>query len=785
MTLASAPLPPPPLAGPRLRVPAPRPARLAALVALLLTTVSAGAQAPLTLVNENTTVATLAFDFQDKQTLLVEDLELQIATKAPDSGILASVIGLISSDPNVYPFDPIEVARDAVRLTRYYTENGFPRADVDYSVALDTADNTVDVAFLITEGPPLLINQVSFAGPGQVGVPSLLAPEIRDEWTDYARRIRLRSDQRLDRSRRIRLQTETTAWLRNRGYAFANASAESFVDSTGLRADVRVKVNVGPRATFDQIRVLSADSTSGAPGIATSVILRELPFEPGDLYDASALAEGQREVFGLGVFQLAVVDAAEGQARSDTTIDVNVRVRRGPTRVLNGFAGYFSEGGVTLRGQASHLNVFGAARRLSLGLEWRTGIAGVGGQSVSGGPIRDLRATLTFRQPYVLDRRLSYTIQPALRDRDDEIEQSRQAEVVNTLLFTEGQLRTVALSLTGRYRDLSRGQGLRFVDGGVFQLEPAPTIPNTLTATTGVLGADATWGRLDDPLQPREGFVLRPFAAVAAGDVSYVRGRLAATFLRPVGQTLGLAARATVGALVPLRGTDADDTSDYVLLRDQLFYAGGTTDVRGWGAARLGPKTLSITPATTGSELSDPISITSPGDVNYVGIGGRLKTTASVQLNLPLPFGPKWGASVFLDGGRVWSPSAAPTQEFLRETGAPADSTLADLIDGEGGVKVATGAGIQYLTPVGFISFGLGVKLNPSYLDLRQAARVYCGDSIYAEEPTCFSGAGGGPDEAAGYLDARLSGTDFDPEAISSQPILGRIQLFISIGQTF
>ncbi len=788
MTLALAPLSARTSAGSRLRVPLPL-ARLAASLAVLLVAVGVRAQAPLTLVNDETTVSALTFEFEDTQTLLIEDLQLQIATKAPDPGIVAGLIRRIAGDPNVYPFDPIELARDVVRLRRYYEENGFPRADVDYEVDLDTASNTVDVTFLIDQGPPLLIDEVAFAGPGQVDVATLLAPEIRDEWAEYTRQIRLRSGQRLARSARLRLQTETTSWLRNRGYAFANSSAESFPDSTGLMADVRVKVNVGPRATFGRIRVLSADTTDavrGVPGIADGVILRELPFESGDLFDASALAEGQQEIFSLGIFQLAVVDVDPGQARSDTTIDVTVRVRRGPTRVLNAFGGYFSDGGLTVRGQASHLNFFGAARRLSLGLEWRTGIGGVGGRSVSGGPIRDLRATLTFRQPYVLDRRLSYTFQPSVRDRDDEIEQSLQAEVANTLLFTQGQLRTAALSLTGRYRDLSRGQqGVRFLDGGFFELQPEPTIPSSLTATTGVLGADMTWGRLDDPLQPRAGYVLRPSLSAAGGDVSYARARLAATVLRPVGETLGLAARATVGTLVPLGGTSADQTVDYVLLRDQLFYAGGTTDVRGWAAARLGPKTLAVTPPVSATEISDPVAITSPGDVNYVGVGGRLKASASLQLNLPLPIGPKWGASVFLDGGQVWSPSTVPSQTLLRQTGAPADSTLADLVDGEGGLRFASGAGIQYLTPVGFISFGLGVKLNPSYFDLHQAARVYCGDSIYADDPTCFSGAVPSEGEALGYLDARLNGTDFDPDEIRSQPILGRIQLYISIGQTF
>ena len=791
MTLASAPCPPAASVPPPPRVSRTPLARLLALfVGALALTSGARAQAPLTLVDDNTRVASVGFDFEDGQTLLVEDLLLQIATTAPPSGIGALVGRLLggSGDEGVYPFNPVELARDVVRLTRYYEANGFPLAEVDYDVALDTASNTVDVTFLIEEGPPLLIDEVAFAGPGQAPVPGLLAPEIRDEWVEFAERVALRSGTRLDDAGRIRLRTQTVGWLRNRGYAFADAGAEAFPDSTGLRADVRVKVNVGLRATIDTIRV------EGATSLDEDILLRELPFQSGDLFDASGLAEGQREIFGLGLFELALVDVADGQARGDTTVNVTVRVRRGPTIVLNGFAGYFSEGGATVRSQFSHRNAFEGARTLALGIEARTGIGGLDGQSVSGGPVRDYRASVTFRQPYVLDRRLSYSLQPSVRRRDDEIEQSDQAEVSNTLLFTQSQLRTAALSLTGRYRDLSRGQGLRVVDGNLFGPLGVSAIPTALTATTGVLGLDVTWGTLDDPLRPRSGFVLRPSASFAGGDVSYGRGRLAATALRPVGERAGLVARVTAGTIGPVGGTDADDTADYVLLRDQLFYGGGTADVRGWGATRLGPKTISITPPTATAEAVDPLDVTSPGDVNYIGIGGRAKVSASVQLNLPLPLGPQWGAHVFVDGGSVFAPSNVPTEALLRATGAPADSTLADLIEGEGGFRFASGAGIQYLTPVGFVSFGLGVKLNPSYFDLRQAARVYCGDSIYADPPfdatvpLCFGGAEvDDPDSGAavGYVDALLRGTDFAPDDIAARQLFGRIQFYISIGQTF
>ena len=772
----------------------PAPLLVLAAVACLLAT-GARAQVPLTLVDDSTTVSSVGFEFVDGQTLLIQNLELQVATKAPPSGV-ARFFGA-GSRGATYPLLPIELARDAIRLERYYADSGFPLAEVDYDVALDTTSNAAAVTFVIEEGPPLLVNAVSFAGPGQSEVAGVLAPEIRDEWAAFTRATSVRPGDRLDNFALVQLQSETVGWLRNRGYAWADAGAEQFPDTTGLAADIRVKVNVGPRARIGSIRV------EGNESLDASTITREVPVKPGDLFNAGALVEGQQEIFGLGLFTLALVDIDTTAVRGDTLLPIRVRVRRGPSRVANGFLGYFSDGGVTVRAAFRHLNAFEGARQLGAELEWRTGLpdvrlpgflgGGTSSRSVTGGPIRDFRLSFPFRQPYVFSRRFSYAFQPSVRQRSDEIEASRTFEIANTLLYTLAPLRTASLSLTGRTRDLSRGLGLRIIDAGGFALPPGPLLPDTLRATTGVLGVDAVWGTLDDPLQPTRGFVLRPSASVAGGDLSYGRVRLAGSATRPFGRRSSLVVRGILGALAPFGDASPDAASAYVLFRDQLFYAGGTNDVRGWSAARLGPKAFSVTPPVeTAGVAPDPSVIEDRRDVNYIGVGGRYKALASVQANLPFPlasFGPQWGTQVFVDAGWVGGASTAPSTGLLRAGLAPADSTLADIIDGEGGVRVGTGFGIQYLTPVGYVAVGLGIKVNPSYLDLRDPAVVYCGNSITEADPAvCFGGdteAVGGQGPARGYIDARLNGSDFDPEALPENPIRGRLQLYFSIGQTF
>ena len=762
--------------------------RLVVPLALALAAVAVRAQAPLTLVNTDTRVATVSYEGLGP--ILEETLLEVVATAAPQTTFLtraASIVG--PKDESVYPFSPVELAKDVVRLQRYFADSGFPRAAVDYEVELDTSDNAVDVTFLVERGPPLVLNEVAFAGPGQAPVTDQLAPELDDDWEAYTRNVRLRSGSRLDQASLVDLRSRTISWLADRGYAFADAGAERFVDSTGLAADVRVKVNAGPRARITEITLESI----GAPiSVADAVVLRELPFRVGDRYDASELIAGQRQIFGLGLFQLAIVNRTPGQPR-DSTVSVRVQVREGRLRSLTGYTGYATEGGVTLRGQFTYRNFLGGARTLTPALVWRTGL---GGATVGEDPataISDFQASLTLRQPYVLDRRLSATLTGLYRQRNDRIERSDQTELSSSLIYTRSALQSASLTAFVNARTLidSRLSRLSLLSEGSLLNDST-----SLSSTTTGLELGATYGSVDDPLSPRRGFVVRPSAVVAGGplgDLSFGRGRLSATALYPFNDRVGLVARLTGGALAPYGGTDLSGERDFLLLRDRLFYAGGTNDVRGWGEGLLGPKVFDF----------DRVRIDSANiAATYFGVGGQGKVSGSVQLNLPLPIGPQWGANVFLDAGRVFSPATAFERLFdpavFFEEGEPvppgaADALAAvrDLYRAEGGVRAGAGAGLQYLTPVGFVSVAVGVKLNPSYFDLRPAesgpalllAAGLAGIAPDALDTDDGLARGQQVFDDGGFTNA--SGDPFDLETALGPSFFKRLQFHLSLGQTF
>lgn len=696
----------------------------------------AAAQPSLYLVNDSTTVGEVGFRFDSTRTFEPPQLQLRVATRGPsglcERGFLSRILRRLPfcGDRPVYPFNPVELQKDVRRLERYYRSNGFPFSEVDYLVRLDTTRNAADVLFTIAEGTPITIDTVRFTAPnGRAAIESFPA-RLQDDWARLRGRITLQQGERLDDFRVLSLQNETLRWLRERGYAFANVSAQTEADTAALLADVTIKLDAGPQARYDEVVV------TGVESVEERIVLRELPFDRGDVFQESELTEGQQQVFGLGLFQLAAVDILPGQPR-DSTVDLRATVSEGPQRVLDALTGFYGRGGLTGRVQWTHRNFLGGARTFTASLTAQTGAGAFSERTATA-----YEAQVTLRQPYVLNRRFSGSVSPFVRSRDDEIEASRAYGLNGALLYERGPLRTASLGYTYlRRRVLNAAEG-GLLEGGL--LDTSLVVPRS----EGRLSA--TLGRADDVLNPRRGFIVRPFVAASGPPLSDIPYGLAGASLSgflPFGERAGLVARVNGTMLRPFGGTDLADYRDYVGTRDVLAFAGGTGDVRGWGSSLLGPLFFDLQvpdPARLDSLLDLPGELVLPpaeadtfyteviaSQPYYLPVGGEAKVSASLQANLPLPLA-NFGASVFADVGGVWRPGQALYALFERNPETPNGAVVVERFRREAeGLRYGVGAGLQYLTPVGFLNFAVGVKLNPSYFDLRDPVAVYREADLY------------------------------------------------------
>ena len=655
----------------------------------------------LLLVNPETQVASVEFRFLSESTLSANRLRENVATR--DAGALASIQEALDflpfiSAPGRPTFSPLSLQKDVVRIRRLYERAGYPQARVDYEVALDTAQNAVNVDFVIEQGEPLVLGSIEtrwsgmepMADPdgGDPPLPAELQPEWRRLMESLARgRGRTFGEQEL-----AGLEARANEWLLERGYPWARVRVQP-TDTTKRVVNTRMVVLPGPRARVDGIVF------EGQERLERWVLEREVPIEPGAWYDERQVIEGEAELYELELVTRALGGIVPGQPH-DSTVTLHYRLEESEPRIVWGRVGWRSESGFGGEAHWTHRNFFGEARTFTVSALAETGWAALE-------PARGLNGGVSamVRQPYLGHYEVAGTFGPFIRYRNDYRDRSVLYGIQTAAIYTASPLETVTLQ-----HELSR---LNVAEA--FELLPISEMlarePTDFSPTyvRSVFKLHGTYGRLDDRLDPRSGFAVEPSLEVTGPtgitDVEFFRISAEAMGAIPLSDRFGLFLRAGAGRLFPFGESDPEGGADLgravVGLRGVMFTAGGTADVRGWGTGLLGPKIPDVSVGPGGTVTAD----------RYVPVGGLSRLTGSVELAMPFPFlSDAFRTFVFLDSGRVWSPG----EQF-----EPGDDALALEPWAYG-----TGAGMQFSSPFGPIRLSVGYKLNPTRIDLLPPGEV-------------------------------------------------------------
>jgi outer membrane protein insertion porin family len=697
----------------------------------------ARAQAPLRYVNERTTVQALSFRFADSQTFTTDRLREQIATDAPGFwGRLRNTLSFLPglSERQVL-FSPITLQKDVVRLRQFYRQNGFPTPDIDYPASqLDSTRNRIHVIFRVREGPSLNIRDTAFLNAdGTAPFASTLAPAVQDDWMRY-RRSTLQAQGRYTEFKRTQLAEQVQSWLRNRGFAFAQVQSSAAVDTAQYAADLRFLVDAGPKG------VVSAVDVEGNAAVDRSVILRELPFAVGDRFSAAAITEGQRKLFDLNLFRVALADVPT-QPR-DSTVRVRYRVRETNLRALSGQIGYDTQSGATAEGSWRHRNFYGDARTFIASVTAETGLPenppaflpGVLTRSSSQELRRTFRASVTLRQPYLFSEDLSGSLSPFAQERLNPAFAPNPDRLLDLNERQYGLNSSLVYDLLP-YRTLSLRHSFSRTRQYLGTASTTPASPDTSLQTgddlfnKSVFTLNGTFGDADDFINPSRGYIFRPTVQVGGyffeSGVEFVELGAELSGYLPLSDYVELAGRVFVGALRPFDESRDNLTlppnpSDAALQRnrvyqnrfsDYLLYAGGGSDVRGWSSRLAGGKVLRESPLIDDGFVYRPL-------------GARTKIGGSLEARFPLPgLGPSWRTAAFFDaawlspGELDLTPPPGVSGVVAGPDGAPVGTEASQLL-------VGTGAGLRYRTPFGFLRIDLAYKLTPDALDLRSAGDV-------------------------------------------------------------
>ena len=400
------------------------------LVAVLVA--PALAQEPLTAINEGTEVRAISFRFAGSSTFRPSELRRRIAHTDPGSvptvDRMLSKIGIGRELPR-HPFEPAELQRDAIRLRRFYERAGFIGPVVDYEVAFDETANQVDVAFLIDEGRPIVVESLRSVWHGDA-----IPDALRRPWSELIADLPIAPGSRLDRDAVNRAEAAMTSWLADRGHPFAAARTEATVDTARAAAQVLLHAVPGPASTVGTIVV------EGNESVTDAVVRRALPFQTGDPFSARALNDGAQRLRSFGIFKLVRVDLVPDQ-QPDTVVAVRVYVQEDQPRRITGQVGYVSDGGVAAQAEWLHRNYFGGARSLTV-----TGAAQSGWLAAVDNPDQFARGLLTLRQPQFIHRRIDGLLNPFAEYRDDFRDQSWQVGARATAIYQIGPIQSLALT---------------------------------------------------------------------------------------------------------------------------------------------------------------------------------------------------------------------------------------------------------------------------------------------------------------------------------------------------
>jgi translocation and assembly module TamA len=465
-----------------------------------------------------------------------------------------------------------------------------------------------------------------------------------------------------------RLQTA----LQERGYAFAKVDPPvAYESATAPVLDLRFHVAAGSKANIGKVRI------EGLKRVHESLLRARLLLHTGDLYSPSAIEKARHDLLGLGVFSQASLQI--GSALDDTGgVPVTFKVRERARHAITLGAAYSSDLGGSATVTWTDRNVFGNAEQLTV----KASADDLGGSDTTGVGY-NTSATYVMQDFGRRDQSLQFAV--------GALKQSLQAYDQTARTTGVTLIRKISPSWTASV-------GGTTTDEQVIQNINTYnyTFNYTLLAVPLNVSFDST--RLASPLDdPRRGIraslTVTPTLALGHPNATFVISQLKTFGYFDLDHLLPIGPGRTVLAASALAGL-AQGAGETSLPPDQRFYAGGSGTIRGFAYQSVGPKF-------------------SEGPEENLPIGGTSIEAASLELRQR--FGASFGAAIFVDAGRVGADLRAVPGE-VAGTAVPGKAPPGIMVLSEG-LRIGTGAGIRYYTPIGPIRLDVAVPVNATASD--------------------------------------------------------------------
>jgi outer membrane protein insertion porin family len=520
----------------------------------------------------------------------------------------------IRSKPWIFVFqngryDPQQLEEDVASLRRFYESKGFFDARVGRRLVFSPDMSELQVEFLVEEGQRYAIDAVRFEGNTQ-----LTADQLRG-------RLRLTEGRPYDAAVLQRDTRELVRAYSPFGYIYLPGSQDPDylrIDAQPLfrreEGKVELVYTVREGKPFRVGRIIPKGNSISQE----KLILRELRFAPGDVYDAGEVQDATDRIRSTPYFdQVAITPIGEDPNYRDLLVEV----AESRTASFNIGAGINSNGGVGG-------NVTYQQRNFDL-FNWPGSPGDVFTNRAFTGAGQDLRislepgteqsnASIRFTEPWLFDLPYSFTGEGYLRDRErEDYDDSRQG---GRITFGKRFDYTWSASLSLRGENVE----IRNIDDD--ELRAIEILEEEGNNTLTSVGVAVRRDTVNPGFLPYRGSVLTAGVdgyGLLGGDYHFQRFSLGYDQYFTLSEDL--TERRTVLAL---HGNLGYITGDSVFF--ERFYGGGLGSVRGFQFRGISPR--------SGIE-DDPV-------------GGDFLATGSVELGFPV-VGETLRGVVFTDFGTV------------------------------------------------------------------------------------------------------------------------------------
>lgn len=486
---------------------------------------------------------------------------------------------------------------DMQLLTEHYMNNGY----INFKAAEPKVELTPDkkallVLISVTEGEKFSVGQIDFKG------------DLLESREELGKKVKMKSGDLFSRGALRQEIFSLTDLYADKGYAFANVSPLTAVNSTTRLIDVVFDFEKGEKVYIDRINI------SGNSKTRDKVVRREMRVVEGELYSATGIKKSKQNLMNLGYFEEATIATAKGRG-GDNKLNLDVNVKEKATGTFSVGGGYSSLDGFVAQGSIQQSNLFGYGLKSNLS-------ASIGGKSST--------YSVGITDPYFLDTKWSL---------GGDLYRTEREYVDYTKRATGGDIKagyqlsdTISTFLLYKYEKVS-------IFKESFALQEIrrfnPDLVSAQNGTTSAVTASISRNTTDYRLDPTTGMTnsLSLEYAGLGGTSRYLRYIAQTAQFLPVG----------FGSVFMVHGTfgHIQELGKKIPI-DEKFYLGGINTVRGYRGRTLSPYVT--------TPQHDPVTGVKTGEERAY-TGGDTEVILNLEYTLPLLKEAGVKGVIFFDAG--------------------------------------------------------------------------------------------------------------------------------------